>query len=161
MYPSRSRNRQAAFGGSALCAAIIGASLWLAGCSNQPQAGVALPPPSLGQQAMPPPAPQLPQPVAASRLDGTYQGTADVLITGGGQCMQNQRVTAFHVRGNLATYQGFRGKIDPDGSVQMHFGNDWIIGRFDGNGFYGQLTADKWRRPPGCSWVLRLTRVGP
>ena len=112
---------------------------------------------------MPPPAPQPPPPpqgVAGSGLDGTYRGTANVLITGGGQCMQNQRVTDFRVRGNQAVYQGFRGKIDPDGSVQMHFGHDWIIGRFDGNGFYGQLTVDKWRRPPGCAWILRLTRVG-
>lgn len=106
------------------------------------------------------PTPQTQQAVVASGWDGTYRGRADVLLTGGGQCMQNQRVSELRVRGNLATYEGFRGRIDPDGSVQMHFGNDWIIGRFDANGFYGQLTVDKWRRPPGCAWILRLTRVG-
>ena len=75
--------------------------------------------------------------------------------------MQSHHVSDFRVRGNQAFYGGFRGKIEPDGSVQMHFGHDWIIGQFDGTGFAGQLNADNWRRPPGCAWALRLARVGP
>jgi hypothetical protein len=161
MYPSYSQSGNAAFRGAAWCAAIAGTSLWLAACGVQPAESATLPPPSMSPQTMPPPASQPSQRVAATGWDGTYRGTADVRLTGGGRCFQNQRVTDFRVRGNQATYQGFRGRIDPDGSVQMHFGHDWIIGRFDGNGgFYGQLSIDNWGKSPSCSWILRLTRVG-
>jgi len=105
--------------------------------------------------------PAMPAGAPAATLDGTYRGTASVLMTGAGQCTQSHRVSDFRVRGNQAVYSSFRGKIEPDGSVQMHFGHDWIIGQFDGSGFSGQLEVDNWSRGPGCVWLLRLTRVGP
>ena len=123
---------------------------------SAPAGGLAMPPPG-----MQPPPPSMPPSAANGSLDGTYGGVADVQITGGGQCMQNHKVFGFRVRGNQVLYSGFRGTIEPDGSVQMHFGQTWIIGRFDGPYFTGQLSSDSWGPGPGCSWMLRLARVGP
>jgi hypothetical protein len=111
------------------------------------------PPPGLNNQS--------PPSVRAGDLSGTYAGTAVPLDTGGGLCIQNQRVGGFRVRGNSVRYGGFRGTIAPGGSVQMVYGRDWIFGQFEGATFRGQLDLRGRFGAPGCTYQLSLERVGP
>jgi hypothetical protein len=115
--------------------------------------GLVGPPPGLNGQ--PPP------PVRRGDLSGTYAGTAVPLNTGGGLCIQNQRVGGFRVRGNSVRYGGFRGTIAPGGSVQMVYGQDWIFGQFEGATFRGQLDLRGRFGAPGCTYQFSLERVGP
>ena len=93
--------------------------------------------------------------------DGTYGGTADVLMTHGGLCLENKRVKDFHVQGNKVRYGGFRGTIAPDGMLQMAYGQDWIVGQFAGATFQGHLDVPGRIGDPGCSYMLKLQLIGP
>ena len=90
-----------------------------------------------------------------------YAGTADVLTTGGGLCLQNRRVTNFRVRGNAVRFGVYHGKIDADGGLQMAYGQNWIVGQFEGATFHGQFEIPGRFGSPGCSYLLSLARVGP
>ena len=114
--------------------------------------GLAAPPPGLANSP-PPPA----QPVNRS---GTYAGTAVPLDTGGGICLSDQQVGNFRVRGNAVRYGGFRGRIQPDGGLQMVYGQDWIIGQFEGATFHGQLDLNGRFNQPSCTYMLSLQRTG-
>ncbi len=159
---------------SGLRSGLWAACLSLAACSGQGPSVVLATPNGLvspfspapvmpGGQAPPPPGMQAapPIPAPAANLDGTYGGTASVLMGGGGQCLGNHQVRNFVVRGNQARWSGFRGRIDPDGETQMHFGQTWIVGQFEGATFHGQLSVGGWGRGPGCTYLLTLERVGP
>jgi hypothetical protein len=152
------------------------AGLGLPGCSGQPPlvmldtptgpvtlnapeptmaGGMAGPPPGLE------PAAAMSVPGSAVGRDGSYAGTADVLMTDGGLCIVNQPVRNFRVRGDSVRYGGFRGRIAPDGGLQMAYGEDWIVGQFDGATFHGQLDQQGRFESPGCTYMLNLQRVGP
>jgi hypothetical protein len=117
-----------------------------------------------GGQAGPPPGlePSLPVPTQAVSRDGTYSGTAEVLSTAGGMCLNGTKVDNFRVRGNSVRFGGFRGTIAPDGGLQMVFGGTWIVGQFEGATFRGQVddTGGRWSGP-GCTFILTLDRTGP
>lgn len=93
--------------------------------------------------------------------DGMYAGTADVLTTGGGLCLQNRQVTNFRVRGDAVRFGVYRGRIDADGGLQMVYGQNWIVGQFEGATFHGQFEIPGRFGSPGCSYLLSLARVGP
>jgi len=120
--------------------------------SAMPGAGIA-PPPGLD--------PAAPAPAQTGDRSGTYAGVAVPLNTGGGICIQNRQVTNFRVRGRSARFGGFRGTIAPDGIVEMAFGQDWIVGQFDGPTFNGHLNLNGRRTVLGCTYMLTLHRVGP
>jgi hypothetical protein len=92
---------------------------------------------------------------------GSYAGTAVPLETGGGLCIQTEKVGNFHVRGNSVRYGRFRGRIDANNGLQMVNGNQWIIGQFEGATFHGQLDLPGGFNNPGCTFMLSLERVGP
>jgi hypothetical protein len=114
--------------------------------------GLVAPPP--GMETVPPGVPQ-----SVSR-DGSYTGTAEPLVTGGGLCLNVQPVGGFIVRGNSARYGGFRGRIAADGGLQMVYGQDWIVGQFEGATFHGQLDLRGRFGAPGCTYMLSLERSG-
>lgn len=114
--------------------------------------GLAGPPPGL--ENSPPPPPQ------SVHRNGSYAGTAVPLDTGGGLCIDSRQVGNFTVRGNSVRYGGFRGRIEPDGGLQMAYGQDWIIGQFEGATFHGQLDLNGRFGAPGCTYMLNLARVG-
>jgi hypothetical protein len=92
---------------------------------------------------------------------GNYAGTAVPLDTGGGVCIQSQKVGNFFVRGNSVRYGRFRGRIDANNGLQMVNGNQWIIGQFEGATFHGQLELPGSFNFGGCSYMLSLERVAP
>ena len=100
-----------------------------------------MPPPGLNGST-------LPNPAGAITRGGTYAGYADVLSTGGGLCINDKTVTNFKVHGNQVRFGEMSGTIAPDGSLQMVFGNTWIVGRFQGTTFRGQIIAGG---PMGCT----------
>jgi hypothetical protein len=116
-----------------------------------PGGGIAPPP---GMQG------SLPPPTQSINRSGNYAGTAVPLDTGGGICMQTQKVGNFFVRGNSVRYGRFRGRIDANDGVQMVSGNQWIIGQFDGATFHGQLDLPGNFNFSGCTYMLSLERVG-
>ena len=114
--------------------------------------GLVAPPPGLANS--------LPPPAQSVNRNGTYSGTAVPLDTGGGICMSNQQVGNFRVRGNTVRYGGFRGRIQPDGGLQMVYGQNWIIGQFEGATFHGQLDLNGRFNEQGCTYMLSLQRTG-
>ena len=114
-----------------------------------------------GGSIAPPPGlePSPPAPLTLANRDGNYAGTAVPLDTGGGLCISNQRVGNFRVHGNSVRYGGFRGRIAQDGGLQMVYGQDWIIGQFEGATFHGQLDLNGRFNVPGCTYMLNLARA--
>lgn len=147
--------------------------LQLVACSNGPSIVVSTPtgprpiytPPAAmpGGGIGPPPGLQAPLSVPSPIGDrsGNYAGTAVPLDTGGGICMQTQRVGNFFVRGNSVRYGRFQGRIDANNGLQMVNGNQWIIGQFEGATFHGQLDLSGRFNFSGCTYMLDLKRVGP
>jgi hypothetical protein len=115
--------------------------------------GLAAPPPGLE--------PSSPLPAQGVSRDGSYSGTAAPLVTGGGLCTETRNVADFVVRGSAARFGGFRGTIAPDGGVQMVYGQDWLVGQFEGATFHGQLDILGRFGSPGCTYMLNLERSGP
>lgn len=154
-------------------AGLIPAYLVLFGCSgaapnvmlDTPTGAVSLnaPAPAMPGGSVPPPPGLGAAPAGLNQAvsrDGNYSGNAMVLNTGGGQCRGTFTMTNFRVGGNLARFGGFRGTIDAEGGLQMVYGEDWIIGQFEGATFHGQV--DLWGRTgPGCSYMISLERTGP
>ncbi len=122
--------------------------------------GAAAMPPG-GSLAIPPPnlMPPAPQQLAAVDRSGTYGGTATVMDSGGGVCLQNQTVRNFRVQGNRVRWGGFHGTIAPDKGLQMVYGTTWIYGQFVGDAFQGQLSQWGDFNNPGCTYVMELHRV--
>jgi hypothetical protein len=74
-------------------------------------------------------------------FDGAYTGsmyrTSD---PGGMSCAEQVPIYEFSVRNNVVRFGQFRGNpIGPDGSVQLQEGQLWLVGRFDGRQFVGEL----------------------
>jgi hypothetical protein len=146
--------------------------LLLAACTGGPSvmvdtpSGVTLvdtPPQAMpGGGIGPPPGMQASLPVPDQALDrsGNYAGTALPLDTGGGICLQTQKVANFIVRGNSVRYGRFRGRIDANNGLQMVNGNQWIVGQFEGATFHGQLDLPGGFNFSGCTYGLNLQRVG-
>ena len=65
------------------------------------------------------------------------------------------------VRGNSVRFGGYRGRIAADGGLQMVNGSTWIVGRFDGPTFRGQIDMNQGFGNLVCTFMLTLQRVGP
>ena len=155
------------------------ACLLLAGCSGQgpnvvldtPTGTAPIYTPALAPPGMPggaigaPPGMDNPAQAQAPAFNGdrsgNYAGTAVPLDTGGGICINTERVINFRVHGNRASFGRFRGTIDANGGLQMPNGQDWIVGQFDGASFHGQLDLNARGRfgGEGCTYMLSLERV--
>jgi hypothetical protein len=124
------------------------------------------PPPGMpGGAVGPPPGLDSPTPapvqLTSGDHSGNYAGTAVPLETGGGTCIDTERVINFRVSGNRASFGRFRGTIAPDGGLQMPDGQDWIVGQFEGASFHGQLDLYGRFGTPTCTYMLSLERVRP
>jgi hypothetical protein len=158
----------------ALAASLSAIWLTLAGCSgtspvmlDTPGGPVTLntaPPPPSGGLAAPPQNLEPPQAAAQTTpisLDGSYTGSMAVLVSNGNQCQNSTPVHGFRVTGNRVRFGGFRGTIQPDGSLQMTYGDIWIIGRFEATSFKGQANFPGPFDGPGCAYLMNLQRTGP
>jgi hypothetical protein len=176
MHPWNSRLRPINFAkparaGLKIC--LVHACMFVFGCSGPPTVLLDTPtgvvplnapaPVMPGGLAAPPPGlePSSPLPAQGISRDGNYTGTATVLDTGGGLCTETLKVSDFVVRGATARFGGFRGTIAADGGVQMVYGQDWIVGQFEGATFRGQLNILGRFGSPGCTYVLNLGRTAP
>jgi hypothetical protein len=112
--------------------------------------------------APPPPwlQPALPASAQIANRSGSYAGTAQPLSTGAGACINTLQVSGFRVRGHSVRFGRFHGTIAADNGLQMAYGQQWIIGQFEGASFVGQLNFPD-RFGPGCTYMLTLERVGP
>jgi len=154
------------------CAAILPlALLGLAECSSGPVVvldtplGVApiySPQPAMpGGAITPPPGMAQPTPTDIAARTGSYTGTAFPLDTGGGNCVNTLTVSNFHVHGNAVRFGGFHGTVDSDNGLQMAYGNEWVVGQFEGPTFHGQLDRPGGKETFGCTYMLTLQRTGP
>jgi hypothetical protein len=105
-----------------------------------------------------PPPPQATQSAPAPPLNGTFAGVAQLSSTVGSSvgCTREVQIRSFTVNGDRARFQGFRGIIEPDGSLRMQAGPSFISGSFDGGRFVGSY----WRPQPSCSYDIVLNHVG-
>jgi hypothetical protein len=60
-----------------------------------------------------------------------------------------------NVANGRVQFGDFRGTIQPDGTVQMPFGQSSISGRFAD----GRFTGNLYQPFPGCRYELRLSRA--
>jgi hypothetical protein len=100
-----------------------------------------------------------PVPTTSANRDGVYSGTAVPLDTGGGLCIKNIPVTGFRVHGDSVQWGRFRGRIENNG-VQMVDGNTWVYGQFAGDEFDGQISTTARFDQPGCTFMMRLKKIG-
>jgi hypothetical protein len=97
----------------------------------------------------------------AGSRDGTYVGTADVLVNGSNRCRPSMPITNLQVAGNQLRFGGFRATITPDGSVpETIFRGMWLTGQFDGNKFVGHVdgAGDPTLIFNGCMYAINATR---
>jgi hypothetical protein len=91
---------------------------------------------------------------ASGSLDGSYRGYGRIVRNPGGACQTGMPVYGMQVSGNQVQFGSFNGAIQPNGVVEMEYGRNWVIGRFDGPHFVGRWIA------PACSYELILNREG-
>ncbi|HUB47061.1 MAG TPA: hypothetical protein VMB73_18925 [Acetobacteraceae bacterium] len=143
--------------------AVLGTSVTLAGCSEHSTSTTFYTPSGTRVQTPPAPANASAQPPGVQSYvghhDGVYQGVSNVLLSGAGRCIGAQKINDFHVRGNVAEWGGYRGKIDSSGGVQMNRGFEYLEGQFEGDKFVGQLEIGKWSSRPSCVYMFTLERV--
>lgn len=96
-------------------------------------------------------------PEQAAAWQGTYSGIAVINDPAlpGPVCAAQIPISGFTVTGNRVQYLEFGGTIRNDGSLEMVMRQVWIMGRFQPNGFFGQLLV-----PPTdvCVYRLALSR---
>jgi hypothetical protein len=116
-----------------------------------------------GGQIGPPPGLGSPPVSGAGTADrsGQYTGMAFPGVTGGGMCINNHPVSGFRVSGDSVRFGQFQGTIAADGSLRMVSGGAWILGRFSGPTFQGQLDLGSPFDGPGCTYTFELRRTGP
>lgn len=95
-----------------------------------------------------------PPPSGAYGHDGVYAGPAQVLNSAGAQCPEYRHAVGFSVSGRAVTFGAFQGMIGEQGGLQMIYGQDTIVGHFEGNFFRGVVTY----QVPPCSYAMRLLR---
>jgi hypothetical protein len=101
--------------------------------------------------------PPLPPPGAAFTLpkSGVYAGSGAWLTDPGGNCQSAISIGNWIVAGTSVTFGGFRGTIQPDGSLEMQRGPVYIIGRFEGSHFNGRI----WAPQPSCTYMIAVDPV--
>jgi hypothetical protein len=132
------------------------------GCGQQimtPMAAEALAPPPdlLGEvtttrQSMSSSAQRVSFNPSSGSLNGAYRGYGRIVRNPGGTCQTGMPVYGMQVSGDQVHFGSFNGTIQPNGVVEMEYGRNWVIGRFDGPHFVGRWIA------PACSYELTLNR---
>lgn len=89
---------------------------------------------------------------ASGSLDGSYRGSGRIVRNPGGACETGMPVYGMRVSGDQVHFGSFSGTIAPNGVVEMEYGRNWVIGRFNGSHFTGRWIA------PACSYELTLNR---
>ena len=89
---------------------------------------------------------------SSGSLDGAYRGYGRVVRNPGGTCQTGMPVYWMQVSGNRVHFGSFNGTIQANGVVEMEWGRNWVIGRFEGPHFVG-----RWINP-ACSYELILNR---
>jgi hypothetical protein len=92
---------------------------------------------------------------SAPPVSGPYAGEAVALNDPGGMCSARMRVTNWTVSGNQVSFGSFGGTIQPDGTLLMQAGQNYIQGRFTGSHFQGRFT----RPGLGCDYALTIDPV--
>jgi hypothetical protein len=142
----------------ALCVlAVAGCSYSMSTTSGQPgtltvRTPGTLPPPPLSPPPLPSDgvsAPELP-------VSGEYVGTGVVRAYRGLGCTSPIRVTGFMVDGDRVRFLRFRGRIQPDLSVNLQAADNYIRGHFQNGQFVGMY----YRPPPSCSYNFVLSPKG-
>jgi hypothetical protein len=108
--------------------------------------------------SLPAPPPQAAPSPPAPPLNGAFAGVAKLSSNPSASmgCTSEVQIRSFTVNGDRVRFQGFRGTIQPDGSVQMQAGGSFISGNFDG----GRFTGSFWRPQPSCTYDMVLNHVG-
>ncbi|HME25134.1 MAG TPA: hypothetical protein VKI44_28045 [Acetobacteraceae bacterium] len=88
--------------------------------------------------------------------NGTFAGVAQLTSSPASGCRREVPIRNFVVSGDRVRFQGFRGTIQPDGSLEMQAGSAFVSGNFDGGRFVGSF----WRPHPACTYDLVLDHVG-
>ena len=101
----------------------------------------------------PPPSPSGPVELPPS---GVYAGQGRALNNPGGRCRTTITVQDWRVDGTSVRFGRFTGRIQPDGTLRMHAGEQVVVGRFDGPRFTGRSSAP----PPACRYALTVEPIG-
>jgi len=86
--------------------------------------------------------------------DGVYAGAAQALNTAGLRCTEFGHARDFRVSGRAVTFGPFRGTIGEEGGLQMIYGQNTVVGHFEGNQFLGVIDY----QVPPCTYAMRLVR---
>jgi hypothetical protein len=129
---------------------MLGVTL-VAGCAQT----APPPPPAVAPVAEAPPAPPPAPASSVVPVSGHYAGVGTVTANPGGGCASRLRVHEFVVDGDRVRFGSFRGRVAPDGSLEMRAGGSVISGHFEGDVFRGRF----WRPGPACGYALTLRRV--
>ncbi len=108
--------------------------------------------PVAGTQPVPRPAPS-----TAYGHDGVYAGTAQALDSAGARCAELRHAADFRVAGRAVTFGPFRGTIGEEGGLRMIYGQNTLVGHFEGDAFRGVIDF----QVPPCSYAMLLRRRGP
>jgi hypothetical protein len=107
--------------------------------------------PVVGTQPLP-----RPEPSTAYGHDGVYGGRAQALDSAGAQCPEIRSAADFRVAGRKVTFGPFRGTIGDQGGLRMIYGQNTIVGHFEGDVFHGVIDF----QVPPCSYAMLLRRGG-
>jgi hypothetical protein len=109
--------------------------------------------PGVGPQQIGPPLP----PSSPLGHSGRYNGKMQALVSAGARCTEFRPVEGFRVDGRSVAYGPFRGRIANDGSLQMIYGQNWVVGQFGPGIFRGTITY----QVPPCQYAMLLQRTAP
>src|SRR5271165_4010119 len=88
--------------------------------------------------------------------DGQYVGIAVGENTGFALCPK-LKISGFQVSAGRVQYKNFRGPIGVNGYVSIPYRGAWLIGRFEGTEFHGEIQQNTLpSRGAACKYVLAL-----
>lgn len=87
--------------------------------------------------------------------DGLYQGQATVSDPGL-PCEQMGTLNPMRVSGGHVDFGNLRGEVQPNGQVNLVFGQVYVVGQFQGTHFSGKIINPQ----PACNFNLSMDKVG-
>jgi hypothetical protein len=135
--------------------ALVGSGCTMTSDATSPNTVTVRQPGTLPAPAQTPPPPAAPSPPAPPP-SGTFAGVGRLNNTPSSGCRREVAINGFVVTGSRVRFQGFRGTVQPDGSLEMQAARSFISGNFDGGRFVGSY----WQPHPGCTYDLDLNHVG-
>lgn len=119
------------------------------------------PPPIVERRLRVPPSDVPPVPselTSASGWSGSYAGWASMINAQPGRCAADMRITNFRVTGDQVRFGRFRGRVAPDGRLQLVEGQNTIVGGFRDGHFEGQMSFAASDQAVGCVYLMTLDR---